>query len=151
MKIVRNNLVKILFFLTAALCYSACCTNMTKENSNVLMKGNKIPNPTNVGINKSFVSAIVENIYSNDDGTLMVKALITKVEDNPSYPSLAMQGSEYDLIPNFQVDENKTLATDSDKNQKLQLLLKQSKGYEFKAVIFFENPNRWFIEDIINN
>lgn len=151
MKIVRNNLVKILFFLTAAVSYSACCTNLTKENSNVPVKVNKSSNPSSIGINKSFVSAIVENVYSKDDGTLMVKALITKVEDNPSYPSIAMQGSEYDLIPNFQVDEKKALAADSDKNQKLQLLLKQSKGYEFKAVIFFESPNGWFIEEIINN
>jgi hypothetical protein len=151
MKIVRNNLVKILFFLTAAVSYSACCTNLAKENSNVPVKGNRNLNPTSVGINKSFVSAKVENIYSNDDGILKVKALITKVKESPAYPSLAMQGSEYILIPNFQVDENKTLVTDSDKNQKLQLLLKQSKGYEFKAIIFFENPNSWFIEDIINN
>lgn len=151
MKTVRNNLVKILFFLTAAVFYSACCTNLIKENSNVPGKENKSSNPTKVAINKSFVTAIIEDIISKDDGTRMVKAVITKVEENPAYPSFTMQGNVYNLIPNFQVDENNVLVADSDKNQKLQLLLKQSKGYEFKAVIFFENPHNWFIEEIINN
>ncbi|MCK7516810.1 MAG: hypothetical protein MZV64_03360 [Ignavibacteriales bacterium] len=76
---------------------------------------------------------------------LWLKLLIINVEEDPSYPNLAIAGKTYNLIPNFQLDDNKKIISDSEKNKSLSFLSKQKTGYEFKAIIFFENLNGWFI------
>ena len=146
-----SNLDKILFLLTTAVFLSACCKDVVKEDFNISRKENKPITPTSIAVNKSIVTAKLEDVLSGDNGIFIIGALLTKVEENPAYSSLAMANKIYFLIPNFQLDENKNLVTDSKKNQDLLWLVKQNIGYEFKAVIFFENLNGWFIEEVINN
>lgn len=62
-----------------------------------------------------------------------------------------MEGKTYNLIPNFQLDDDKKIIPNSERNKNLQLLAKRKTGYEFKAIIFFESLNGWFIQEVITN
>jgi hypothetical protein len=146
-----NNSIKIFFLLCSITYLSSCCADVTKEESNVSNSENNLKNPTSIAMNKSIVTARVDEILSDEKGNFTVRASIIKVEEDPSYPSLAMAGKSYNLIPNFRLDDNKKVITDSEINRNLSSLSKQKPGYEFKAVIFFENLNGWFIQEIISN
>jgi hypothetical protein len=146
-----NKSIKIFLALGLIILFSSCCTDVSKEKVSTSNSGNVLKNPASLAINKSIVSAKVEEILSNENGSFIVKALITKVEEDPAYPNLAMKGSTYNLIPNFQLDVDKKIISDSEKNKNLFSLAKQKAGYEFKAVIFFENLNGWFIQQVITN
>lgn len=142
-----NTPIKI-FFVFSALLFSACCTNVSKEKPELSNTGNPLKSPTSIAINKSIVNARIEEIFTSTNGNFIIKALIIEVQEDPSYPSIALTGQTYNLIPNFQLDENK-IKTDSEKNKKLNMLLNHSAGYEFKAVIFFENQIGWFIQEVL--
>jgi len=146
-----NKSIKIFFVLVLTTLFFSCCADVSKEKVNASNSGNALKNPTSLAINKSIVDAKVEEILSNENESFIVKVLITNVEEDPAYPNLAMKGSTYNLIPNFQLDEDKKIISDSEKNKNLFSLAKQKAGYEFKAVIFFENLNGWFIQEIITN
>lgn len=146
-----NKSIKIFFLFISVTLLSSCCHDVTKEQPNVSNSGNVIKNPTSIAINKSIVTARVEQILNNEKGDFVVKALITKVEEDPSYSNLAMEGKTYNLIPNFQLDDDKKIILNSENNKKFELLAKQKPGYEFNAVITFENLNGWFIQEVILN
>lgn len=142
-----NTPIKI-FFVFSAFLFSACCTNVSKEKPELSNTGNPLKSPASIAINKSIVNARIEEIFTGTNGNFIIKALITEVQEDPSYPSIALAGQTYNLIPNFQLDENK-IKTDSEKNKKLNMLLNHSSGDEFKAVIFFENQIGWFIQEVL--
>jgi hypothetical protein len=146
-----NNLIKIFILLFSVTYLSSCCADVTTEKYNVSNSGNNLKNPTSIAVNKSIVTARVDEILSDENGNFTVRASIVKVEEDPSYPSLAMAGKSYNLIPNFQLDDNKKIISNSETNKNLSSLSKRKPGYEFKAVIFFENLNGWFIQEIISN
>lgn len=146
-----NKSIKIFFLFFSVTLFSSCCHDVTKEKSDISTSGNLIKNPTSIALNKSIVTARVEQILSNEKEDFVVKVLITKVEEDPSYPNLAMEGKTYNLIPNFQLDDDKKIIPNSERNKNLQLLAKRKTGYEFKAIIFFESLNGWFIQEVITN
>ena len=146
-----NNSIKIFFLIGSLTLLSSCCADVSKETVSVSNSGTILKNPTSLAINKSIVNAKVEEILSNGNGNFVVKVQIINVEEDPSYPNLAMKGKSYNLIPNFQLDDNKKIISDSEKNKNLSFLSKQKAGYEFKAIIFFENLNGWFIQEVIKN
>jgi hypothetical protein len=146
-----NNSIKIFFLLCSVTYFSSCCADVTKEKYDVSNSGNTLKNPTSIAMNKSIVTARVDEILSNEKGNFSVRASIVKVEEDHSYPNLAMAGKSYNLIPNFKLDDNKKIISDSEVNKNLSSLSKRKPGYEFKAVIFFENLNGWFIQEIISN
>lgn len=146
-----NNAIKIFLVVISITLLSSCCADVSKEKVNVSNSGNIMKNPTSIAVNKSIVTARVEEILTNEYGNFIIKAFIIKVEEDPSYPNIAMEGKTYNLIPNFQLDNDKKIISDSEKNKNLSLLSKQKIGYEFKAVIYFENLNGWFIQEVIAN
>ena len=146
-----KNSIKIFLALVSITLFSSCCADVSKEKVNVSNSGSVLKNPTSLAINKSIVAARVEEILSSENGSFIVKALIINVEEDPSYPNLAMKGKSYNLIPNYQLDDNKKIISDSEKNKNLSFLSKQKTGYEFKAIISFENLNGWLIQEVIKN
>lgn len=146
-----KNSIKIFLALISITLFSSCCTDVTKDKSNVSPSGNILKSPTSVAINKSIVTARIEEILSGENENFIIKALILKVEEDPGYPNLAMQGKTYNLIPNFQLGSDKKIISESEKNKNLISLSKQKAGYEFKAEIFFENLNGWFVQEVISN
>lgn len=150
-KITMKNSIKIFFSILLIILFSFCRTNVTKEQTHISSNGNIHQNPTSVAINKSIESAKIEEIIKNENGDVVIKAFILKVDEDPSYPSLAIAGTTYNLTPSFQLDEGKKIIRDSDKNKNLLLLTSQKPGYEFQAEIFFENLNGWFIQEVILN
>lgn len=148
-KITMKNSIKIFFSILPVILFSSCCTNVSKEQTSISNNGNVRPNPTSVVINKSIVNAKIEEIIKNENGDVVIKVLILYVEEDPAYPNLAIAGTTYNLAPNFQLDDEKKVIRDSDKNKNLLSLADQKPGYEFKAEIFFQNLNGWFIQDII--
>ncbi|NWF88910.1 MAG: hypothetical protein HXY50_05535 [Ignavibacteriaceae bacterium] len=146
-----NNLLKIVFFIILTFLFLGCCSDISKDNSNVKNNSIGLSNQTRVAFNRSFVTALVEDIIIGENGNKMVQAKILSVDENPAYQSLAIAGSVYNLIPNFEVDDNKAIKKQSKKNENLLSLLSNRKGYEFKAVISFKNLQGWILEEVIEN
>lgn len=144
-----NGSLKIFFLIVSSTFIFSCCTNVSKDKSDVSTSGNVLKNPASIAINKSIVTAKIEKITIDEKGSFKVKALITKVEEDPAYTNMAMEGETYELVPNFQLDDEKRIMLDSEKNKKLSSLSKQNPGTDFKAVIFFEKLNGWLIQEVL--
>jgi hypothetical protein len=144
-----NSSIKVFFLIGLSILFSSCCNDISKDKSNASTSGNMLKGPAKVTINKSIVTATIEEILLDGKGSFKVKALITKVEEDPAYTNMAMEGETYVLVPNFQLDDEKRIMPDSEKNKKLSSLSKQEPGTDFKAVIFFENLNGWFIQEVL--
>ena len=112
-----KNSIKIFLALVSITLFSSCCADVSKEKVNVSNSGNVLKNPTSLAINKSIVAARVEEILSSENGSFVVKALIINVEEDHYYPNLAVAGTTYTLIPSYQLDDNKKIISDSEKNK----------------------------------
>lgn len=146
-----NIKIKIFFITVLGILYSSCCRNVSNENIKDSESNKIVKNPASLTINKSIVTAKIEGIDLSNDQSFAIKAYIIEVEEDPSYPSMAIAGKTYNLTPNFQLDEEKNIISDSERNKDLKLLSKKNVGTEFKASIFFDNANGWFIQEIIKN
>lgn len=143
------NIFKTFFLLLSIFLFSSCCTNVSKEKTAQLNSKDLVKNPTTVAVNKSIVTAKLLEISHAGSDSFVIKALLTKVEEDPSYPSMAIIGEVYEFRPNFNLDDNKNIILDSEKNAKLKSLSKMKKGDEFKAEVFFEGVTGWFIQDLV--
>ena len=112
-------------------------------------KNNTLNSEPQIQINQSTTLAEVEDIYVNDEYNFIIKVKVMEVEENPAYPSMAVNESVYNLIPNFQLDERKNVIKDSKKNMSLSKLSKLQKGDKFKAIIFFEKLKGWYIQEVL--
>ncbi len=144
-----NNSIKIFFLISSLTLLSSCCSNLSKDKSESLTSESMLKNPASVAINKSIVHATIKEILFDGKENFKIKALITNVEEDPAYSNMAVVDEIYDLIPNFQLDDDKKIIADSERNEKMKLLSKQKPGTEFKAVIFFENPRGWFVQEVL--
>lgn len=145
-----KNIIKLLAILPLVFLLSSCCADVQKEQLNNTSNSKMPNNPASIAINQSTVTALIEDVMLSSSGGFIVKAFISKVEENPAYQSIALAGSTYNLIPNFTLDESKKIIENDERNRKLMLLAKGKPGDEFKAVISFENYNGWFIQEVIS-
>lgn len=130
--------------------FLSCCTQPQVENKGG--SGGQInvpPPPQELAINRSTVTATIHDIMKGDNG-FTIRALISQVEDDGAYQSLAAAGSTYTLTPLFYIDDQGNIP-DNEKNRRLNSLLSKKAGDSFKAHIFFERMSGWFIQDLINN
>lgn len=146
-----NVKIKIFFVTVLSIFLSSCCHDVSKENMKDSESSKITKNPASLTINKSIVTARIEGVEFSDDGSFAIKAYIINVEEDPSYPGMAITGKTYSLIPNFRLDEEKNIITESEINKNLNLLSKKSIGTEFEASIFFDKSNGWFIQEVIKN
>ena len=134
----------ILFAALNIFLFISCSSSEKNTEKETPLKSNQ-----QIQINQSRVNAEVEDIYVNDAYDFIIKANVLDVEENPAYPSMAVKGNVYNLIPNFRLDENKNIIKDSDKNINLSGLSKLQKGEKFKAIIFFEYLKGWYIQEVL--
>jgi hypothetical protein len=146
-KIPNENRMKsntLLFVLLSSLIFVSCCT--TEQSTG---KNNTLNSEPQIQINQSTILGEVEDIYVNDEYNFILKVKILEVEENPAYTSIAVKGSVYNLIPNFQLDENQKVIKESEKNKNLSGLSKLKRRDKFKAAIFFEKLKGWYIQETL--
>ena len=139
-----NMKISILFFVFASLVIFSCSSNVTKNNFG---KGKNLKIPNIVEINRSTVSAMVKEIYTQTNSDFIIKANIIKVDSASGVTAIA--GAAYLLVPKFNTDDQKNII-DSYENTKLLNLAKLKSGDTFKAVISFSNYNGWFIDSVLS-
>jgi hypothetical protein len=128
--------------------FSSCCPKCSEETSiKKVVNKNQQTNGMQIQVNQSKVTAKVEEIYKSDNDDFIVRAKIEKIEDDPAYPSIAVVGNTYNLIPGFQLDDNGKII-DSDKNKNISSITKLHEGDSFKAVITFQLNQGWYINEI---
>ncbi len=145
-----KNIIKLLAIFPSIVLFSSCCADVQKEQLNSTSNSKTLNNPASITINQSTVTARIEDVMISTNGGFVIKAFVSKVEENPAYQSIALPGRTYNLIPNFTLDESKKIIENDERNVKLMLLAKAKPGDEFKAVISFENYNGWFIQEVIS-
>lgn len=146
----KNYLLIVLFFTVLLL--PSCSSEVTKDNSqlnadsaNVVMRSKF---PAALPINKSNVKAMIESIYVKDKSDFFIKARILSAKSNPGFPSYAVSGASYILMPDFKKDKNDKLIN-SQGNTDLTLLTQFKSGETFNAIIYYEQFKGWLIEKII--
>ncbi len=146
--------ISVLLLFISTFIFTSCGTsNVTKEKT-IQSKLDSVKvisrAPAAIQVNQSTVTAIVTstNIKSPED--FQIKANILKVENTPAFHSMAIVGADYNLTPNFQLDDNKQIMS-SPKNEGLLSLTKLKAGDSFKAVIFYTQFKGWFIDRVISS
>lgn len=146
--------ISVLLLLVSTFIFTSCGTsNVTKEKT-IQSKLDSVKvisrAPAAVQVNQSTVTAIITstNIKSPED--FQIKANILKVDNTPAFHSMAIEGADYTLTPNFQLDDNKQIMS-SPKNERLLSLAKLKAGDSFKAVIFYTQFKGWFIDRVISS
>lgn len=134
-----------------SLLFTSCCTNVNKEKQDISNNKRIINNPAVVAINQSKIKAKVEEVLQNTDSSFVLKAFVSEVEENSAYPSLAVVGSTYILVPNFVLGEDKTIVRNEGKNRRLLQLTAKKPGDNFEAIISYENLKGWFIQEVISD
>jgi hypothetical protein len=134
----------ILFTALSIFSIISCSSSEQNTEKETPLKSNQ-----QIQFNQSRVLAEVEDIYVNGAYNFIIKAKVLDVEEDPAYPSMAVKGNVYSLIPNFQLDENKNVIGHSDKNINLSGLSELQKGEKFKAIIFFEYLKGWYIQEVL--
>ncbi|BDQ02709.1 hypothetical protein [Ignavibacterium sp.] len=125
-----------LFFLISC---SNCKESQTANQSNQNF-------PTTIGQNLSKVEAeVLEIIGAGNDFKVKVKVLNS--QETEAYPSIAVAGEEYILIPNLRSDNGKLL--DNEINSNLLSLRNYSKGQRFNAEISLDQKSGWLIQRVI--
>lgn len=146
-----KHLFKVIFVLSSLLLFHSCCADVSKEKIDTSYNKRINNSPAFVAINQSNVKAKIEEILLSPEGNFAIKAFITEVNENPAYPSLALAGNSYLLIPNFVLGEDKTIEPNEEKNIKLIQLSKRKHGDTFEAIISYENLKGWFIQEVISD
>lgn len=125
---------------TIALLSCSNCKESQSENNRDAGK------PTSIALNMSIVEAEVIEV-SGDDKNFKVKTKVLSVEENSSFPSIAVVGEEYLLTPNFRTEDGKVL--NNEINSNLSSLRKLSKGQKFKAEISLDQNSGWLIQKVL--
>jgi hypothetical protein len=76
-----------------------------------------------------------------------LKARILKSQETEAFPSIAVAGEEYVLIPNIRIDNGKLI--ENEINSDLLSLRNLSAGQKFKAEISLTQKNGWVIQRVI--
>jgi hypothetical protein len=136
--------------IVASIIFSSCCSNVTKERGEVNIKDLQTQEkPTDIQINKSYITAEVDEIEIVDGTDFIITANILEVEKSDAYQSMASPGTKYKLKPNYRLKEDKTIDKNSDENKKLMSLAELKKGDRFEAEISYEGLNGWVINERI--
>ncbi len=150
-----NSFMKVIVFTTGIflmLLLLSCSRNISKNGDETKIGEGKSKNlpETQAAIrdNQSIVTAEVEGIYPGDKGDFFIKAKILKIEENPAYTSMAVQGASYVLVPSFQLDINSKVI-DNDRNRNLSKMKSLKAGDTFKAVIFYVQYKGWHIDKFL--
>lgn len=136
--------ISFLFLVFISLVISSCSSNVTKSN---IGKAKNLRIPNVVEMNKSTVSAMVQEIYTQTKFDFIIKANIIKVDAASGVTAIA--GATYLLVPNFDTDDQKNII-DSQGNKKLLNMAKLKSGDTFKALISFSNFKGWFIDSVLS-
>lgn len=128
-------LCSFLFLISCSNCKESQTANQSNQNF-----------PTAIGQNLSKVEAeVLEIIGTGNDFKVKVKVLNS--QETEAYPSIAVAGEEYLLIPNLRSDNGKLL--DNEINSNLLSLRNYSKGQKFNAEISLDQKSGWLIQRVI--
>lgn len=128
-------LCSFLFLISCSNCKESQTANQSNQNF-----------PTAIGQNLSKVEAeVLEIIGIGNDFKVKVKVLNS--QETEAYPSIAVAGEEYILIPNLRSDNGKLL--DNEINSNLLSLRNYSKGQKFNAEISLDQKSGWLIQRVI--
>lgn len=128
-------LCSFLFLISCSNCKESQTANQSNQNF-----------PTAIGQNLSKVEVeVLEIIGTGNDFKVKVKVLNS--QETEAYPSIAVAGEEYILIPNLRSDNGKLL--DNEINSNLLSLRNYSKGQKFNAEISLDQKSGWLIQRVI--
>jgi len=141
----HKNIYPVIIILSFV--FTSCC----KEASDKISE-NDPQKPVLIGqdiqVNKSLVQLKITGVFSNTDGSYILRARVIDIKENDAYPNLAVIGEEYTITPAFELNERKEMVKNSERNKRLLSIPKQTEV--FKAEIYFEKVKGWFIRDIIS-
>ena len=144
--------LKIVLLIIIPLLISSCTSSVLKNNNNSNDSASNIQSklPAQIAVNQSIVTAKVEQININSKYDFAINAKILKVENDPSYLSIAAVGDNYKLSPNFQTDSHGNFL-DTKGNKELKDLSELNVGDTLKTVIFYDQSKGWLIEKVLWN
>jgi hypothetical protein len=139
-----------LFSLLFLFVYCGCSSCPSRQGAHDNNQKDTIPSQgQDIAVNKSIVTAEVEELILHSENEFTIKAKVTGKTEQHAYPDMAVVNETYFFKPNFELNENDDPVLDSDRNTALYSLLELSRGDSFRAEIFF-TKNGWFIQRVID-
>lgn len=145
MKIINASLILIFGFV-----FLGCCDCATKNTSEVgdTTKNPVNYNPTTIQNNKTVAMVEIVNIYVKSETEYSAKIEVNQIFVDDAYPSIAVEKSIYEVVPNFRFGENKEML-ENDVNLELKNFSKKKPGDKVK-VEFFLSDTKWLLHRILN-
>lgn len=145
MKIINASVILLLglFFL-------GCCDCATKNTSEVgdTTKNPVNNNPASIQNNKTVAMVNIVSLDVKSETLYSAKIEVDQIFVDDAYPSIAVEKSIYEVVPNFRIGENKEIL-DNNVNLELKNFSKKKPGDKVK-VEFFLSDNKWILHRILN-
>ncbi|MBK7866392.1 MAG: hypothetical protein IPJ75_05050 [Ignavibacteriales bacterium] len=144
MKIINASII-----LLFGLVFLGCCDCTTKNTSEIgdTTKNPVNNNPTTIQNNKTVAMVEIVNIDVKSETEYSAKIEVNQIFVDDAYPSIAVEKSIYEVVPNFRFGENKEMLED-DVNLELKNFSKKKPGDKVK-VEFFLSDNKWILHRIL--
>jgi PBP1b-binding outer membrane lipoprotein LpoB len=145
MKIINASII-----LLFGIVFLGCCDCATKNTSEIgdTTKNPVNNNPTTVQTNKTVAMVNIVSLDVKSETQYSAKIEVDQIFVDDAYPSIAVEKSIYEVVPNFRIGENKEML-ENDVNLELKNFSKKKPGDKVK-VEFFLSDNKWILHRILN-
>ncbi len=111
------------------------------------VQGSNNNSGTTIQTNKTvaIVQILKLSVVSETEWTARV--VVTRLFQDDAYPSIAVLNGQYEVKPNFKLDEEKKITSNED-NDALMAFAKKKEG-DLVRVEMFLSENGWFINKVI--
>lgn len=134
--------------LTSVLLFYSSIFLISCSNCKDTQSGNQSNQNFQTSITQNLSVVEAEVLEINGSGfDFKLKARILKSQETEAFPSIAVAGEEYVLIPNIRIDNGKLI--ENEINSDLLSLRNLSAGQKFKAEISLTQKNGWVIQRVI--
>ncbi|KAB2907491.1 MAG: hypothetical protein LC102_12075 [Ignavibacteriales bacterium] len=103
--------------------------------------------PTDIQINKTSAIVQILSIDVDDETSYTARVSIIRKFEDPAYPDLAVEHGQYEIKPNFRLDDNGNIM-DNEENAGLKAFSQKSKGDQARIEMFMTKDG-WLLNKVI--
>lgn len=120
------------------------CRNSNQDSQG---QGNNNNSGTTIQTNKTVAIVQILKLSVESETEWSARIVVTRLFQDDAYPSIAVLNGQYEVKPNFRLDEEKKITSNED-NDALAAFAKKKEG-DLVRVEMFLSENGWFINKVI--
>ena len=111
------------------------------------VQGSNNNSGTTIQTNKTVAIVQIHKLSVVSETEWTARVVVTRLFQDDAYPSIAVLNGQYEVKPNFKLDEEKKITSNED-NDALMAFAKKKEG-DLVRVEMFLSENGWFINKVI--